>query len=131
MVGMETFAERSFLSLSGGEKQRVLIASAFSRETDLIVLDEPINHLDIGYQFQIMDLMKTQKDITVFIAIHDMNMALRYCDYLIALNQGEVVAVGKTDDVLTEELMRDLFHVKIQISIDESGERYIRYYGTI
>lgn len=72
LVGMQEFEKRSFLTLSGGEKQRVFIASAFSRNTELVVLDEPTNHLDVGYQFQIMDLMKEQQGITVFSSIHDM-----------------------------------------------------------
>lgn len=131
MVGMEDFAARSFQSLSGGEKQRVLIASAFSRETELVILDEPTNHLDVGYQFLIMDLMKQQKGITVFSSIHDMNIAMRYCDYIIALKQGTVAAVGKPQEVLTKSLLEDLFRVKVDICQSADGEPYIQYLGTL
>lgn len=129
MVGMQDFEDRSFLSLSGGEKQRVLIASAFARETRLVILDEPTNHLDVGYQFLIMDIMKKQKDITVFTSVHDMNMALHYCDYVIALKEGQVAAAGKPEEVLTEKLLSELFRVKTRIKKDENGKLYIRYLG--
>lgn len=131
MVGMQEFEKRSFLTLSGGEKQRVFIASAFSRNTELVVLDEPTNHLDVGYQFQIMDLMKSQKGITVFAAVHDMNIAMQYCDYMIALKGGEVVSVGTPKEVLTEELLSDLFRVKAKICETSDGKGYIRYLGAM
>lgn len=127
MVGMQDFEERSFLSLSGGEKQRVMIASAFSRETKLIVLDEPTNHLDIGYQFLILDIMKQKKDVTIFTSVHDMNMALKYCDYVIALQKGNVVASGKPPEVITEKLLLDLFHVESRLQKQEDGSFYIQY----
>ena len=128
-VGMEDFEKRSFLTLSGGEKQRVLIASALSRNTRLVVLDEPTNHLDVGYQFQIMDLMKARKDVTVFSSIHDMNIAMQYCDYVIAMQAGRVVSVGTPQEVLTEALLSDLFRVRTEVCRTESGDCYIRYLG--
>ena len=130
MVGMESFENRSFISLSGGEKQRVLIASAFSRETELIVLDEPTNHLDLGYQFLIMDLLKEKERITVFTAVHDMNMAMQYCDYVIVLDKGTVVSNGKPEEVLTEELLEKIFRVKSKIIHNSNGKSYIMYMGS-
>lgn len=131
MVGMQDFEKRSFLTLSGGEKQRVFIASAFSRETDFIILDEPTNHLDVGYQFQIMDLIKAQKNITVFSSIHDMNIAMQYCDYIIALKKGQVVSVGTPEDVLTDNLLNDLFRVRAEIQRLQNGKPYIHYLGAL
>lgn len=125
-VGMLEFQNRSFLSLSGGEKQKVLIAGAFAREPELIVLDEPTNHLDIGYQFLILDMMKQRKGVTVFTSMHDMNMAMQYCDYLIALKGGRIFASGMPEEVLTRENLRQLFQVNAFIDPD-SG--YIRYAG--
>lgn len=130
-VGMLDFQDRSFLSLSGGEKQRVLIASAFARQCKLIILDEPTNHLDIGYQFLIMDIMKQRKDTTFFTSVHDMNMALRYCDYVIALDKGNIVATGKPYEVITEQLMHDLFKVNVKMQRSEDGSRYIQYLGGV
>ena len=128
-VGMLEFRNRSFLSLSGGEKQKVLIASAFSRHPDLIVLDEPTNHLDVGYQFLILDIMKRRKDVTIFTSIHDMNMAMEYCDHIIALKDGRIFCTGTPREVLTPENLKTLFRVKAQI-LDLPGQTpYIRYLG--
>ncbi len=130
-VGMLEFKNRSFLSLSGGEKQKVLIASAFSRKPELIVMDEPTNHLDVGYQFLILDLMKNQKDMTIFTSIHDMNMAMQYCDEIIAIKEGKVYCVGTPREVLTPENLKELFHVKAEI-LEISGKvPYIRYVGAV
>lgn len=126
-VGMQEFSDRSFLSLSGGEKQRVLIASAFARGTSLIILDEPTNHLDIGYQFLIMDIMKQRSDVTIFTSVHDMNMAMRYCDYIIALDKGKMVAAGTPKEVLTVDRIRELFHVEVELVAGQDGETYIHY----
>lgn len=126
-VGMLEFQNRSFLSLSGGEKQKVLIASAFARNPELIVLDEPTNHLDVGYQFLILDMMKQRKGVTVFTSMHDMNMAMQYCDYLIALKGGRVFASGTPKEVLTREHLRQLFQVNAIIDPDSGNIRYIGF----
>ena len=128
-VGMLSFKNRSFLSLSGGEKQKVLIASAFSRNPELIVLDEPTNHLDVGYQFLILDLMKSRKDVTVFTSIHDMNMAMQYCDHIIAIKEGKIFCTGTPEEVLTPEHLKELFRVKAEIVEIPGKSPYIRYLG--
>ena len=128
-VGMLDFKNRSFLSLSGGEKQKVLIASAFSREPELIVLDEPTNHLDVGYQFLLMDLMKSRPGVTIFTSIHDMNMAMQYCDRIIALKDGEIYCTGTPREVLTPENLKELFRVRAEILEEPGKVPYIRYIG--
>lgn len=128
-VGMLEFRDRSFLSLSGGEKQKVLIASAFSRDPELIVLDEPTNHLDVGYQFLILDIMKQRRDVTIFTSLHDMNMAMQYCDRIIALKDGAVYCTGTPRQVLTPENLRTLFHVKAELIDIPGAAPYIRYLG--
>ena len=128
-VGMLSFKNRSFLSLSGGEKQKVLIASAFSRNPELIVLDEPTNHLDVGYQFLILDLMMSRKDVTVFTSIHDMNMAMQYCDHIIAIKEGKIFCTGTPEEVLTPEHLKELFRVKAEIVEIPGKCPYIRYLG--
>ncbi|MBR2131425.1 MAG: ABC transporter ATP-binding protein [Oscillospiraceae bacterium] len=130
-VGMLSFKNRSFLSLSGGEKQKVLIASAFSRNPELIVLDEPTNHLDIGYQFLILDLMKSRSDVTIFTSIHDMNLAMRYCDHIIAIQDGAVYCTGTPREVLTPEHLGQLFRVRAEIEERPGEVPYIRYLGAL
>lgn len=122
-VGMIRFRDRSFLNLSGGEKQRVLLAAAFAQETGVIILDEPTNHLDIGHQLQVMDIIRGHPDTTVFASIHDLNIAAGYCDRLIAMDRGEIIASGPPDALLTEELIRTLFQVHARISREEGTGR--------
>lgn len=113
-VGMIHLKDKSFSTLSGGEKQRVLIARAFAQETDFLILDEPTNHLDIKYQIQIMDIIKKQKK-TVLAVIHDMNIASSYCDHIIALKDGKVVAEGSPLEIFTTENIENIFGIKSHI----------------
>ena len=101
-LGMEHMAKRNYLHLSGGEKQRVLIARAVAQESDFFILDEPTNHLDISYQMQIFDFIK-RLNVTVLSAIHDLNMAALYCDRIYVMNRGQIVMHGTPEEVLTTE----------------------------
>ena len=113
-VGMEGYEERSFMSLSGGEKQRTLVARALVQQADLIILDEPTNHLDIGYQYQIMNILKKQ-DMTVFSSVHDLNVASCYCDRVILMKKGKIVDFGLPEEVFTPDKIRNLFGIDSQI----------------
>lgn len=129
-VGLKDFKDRSFNSLSGGEKQRVLIARALVQDAKFLILDEPTNHLDVGYQLQIMDMVKELK-ITTFAAIHDMNIAAMYCDYLIVIQKGKVIAKGKTEEILTEEIIKKLFNVECHVGKNPvTGTLHIFYMST-
>lgn len=128
MVGMQGTEERSFLSLSGGEKQRIYLAMAFAQESELIILDEPTNHLDIGYQLYIMEIMREFKDKTIFTSVHDMNLAARYCDRIILLQGGKIQANGTPEEVLTVERIRSVFHVNAEIE-KKNGVLNITYLG--
>ena len=114
-VGLSHFENRSFLTLSGGEQQRVMIARAIVGENDFFILDEPTNHLDIRYQLEVMDILKSL-EITIFSAIHDMNIASTYCDKLVLINHGKIVAIGTPIEVLTEENFNNVFGVKVYLS---------------
>ena len=128
MVGMQGTEERSFLSLSGGEKQRIYLAMAFAQQSELIILDEPTNHLDIGYQLYIMEIMREFKDKTIFTSVHDMNLAARYCDRIILLQGGKIQANGTPEEVLTVERIRSVFHVNTEIE-KKNGVLNITYLG--
>jgi iron complex transport system ATP-binding protein len=109
-VNMLPFAERSYPTLSGGEKQRVLVARALAQEPRLLVLDEPTNHLDIHYQLDILELVKSLR-ITTLVTLHDLNLAAAYCQRLYMLNAGRIVAAGTPEEVLTPERLREVFLV--------------------
>lgn len=125
-VGMERFKERSFSTLSGGEQQRVILARALTQQTQCLILDEPTNHLDIKYQLQLMDIVKSL-NLTVVAAIHDLNIAAMYCDKLFVVKEGKVVAYGSPKEVLTKELIKEVYEVNVDILEDQSGILHILY----
>ncbi|MDU1540679.1 MAG: ABC transporter ATP-binding protein [Paeniclostridium sordellii] len=116
-VGLDDYSNRSFSKLSGGEKQRTLIARALVQDTDFLILDEPTNHLDIGYQIQLMDLVKGL-NITTLSAIHDMNIASMYCDYLIVMKDGKIRKCGKVEEVITSDMLKEIFGVNAYVGIN-------------
>ncbi len=109
-VGMLDFIDRSFLTLSGGEQQRIILARALAQQTDCLILDEPTNHLDIKYQLQLMGIVKNL-NVEVIAAIHDLNIAAMYCDKIYVLKEGNIVAYGTPKEVLTSELIKDVYGV--------------------
>lgn len=122
------FIDRDFGSLSGGEKQRVLIARALVQQPQILLLDEPTNHLDIQHQIETLSLVRSL-GVTVLLTIHDLNMAGAYCDQLLVLNKGQLVANGKPDQVLNRELIQDVFRVSADVAIvrnTHTQERRIR-----
>ncbi len=121
-VGMASFRDRSFLTLSGGEKQRVLLARALAQQPSLLVLDEPTNHLDIRHQLELLDLIR-DLGITTIAALHDLNLAAWYGDYLYALDRGAVVASGPVGTVLTPTLIRSLYGVDSEVTMDPVTRR--------
>ncbi|WP_293661604.1 ABC transporter ATP-binding protein [uncultured Phascolarctobacterium sp.] len=125
-VGLAGFEKRSFITLSGGEQQRVILARALTQQTECMVLDEPTNHLDIKYQLQIMDIVKSL-DLTVVAAVHDLNIAAMYCDRLIAVKDGMIVGCAAPEQLLTEEFIYELYGVKTKVDIAGNGRINIIY----
>lgn len=113
-VNMWDRREQVFLSLSGGEKQRILIARALAQTPQYLILDEPTNHLDIYHQIEILDLLK-QLDTGILTTLHDLNLAAYYCDYLYLLKEGNVVAEGTPEKVLTQENIVSIYEVDVDI----------------
>ena len=113
-TGMKNHIGRDFKNLSGGEKQRVLIARALAQETPTLILDEPTNHLDIGYQLQLLHMIK-HLDITVIAALHDLNVAAIFCDYIFVMKDGEKIKEGTPEEILTKKNLKNIFGVDCYI----------------
>jgi iron complex transport system ATP-binding protein len=106
---------RSFSQLSGGEKKRVMLARALAQQANILILDEPTNHLDIEHQYQLMDLVK-DLPITIVAALHDLNLAAAYCDELLVMKDGALYMEGTPEQVLTEETLKQVFHMQAGVS---------------
>jgi iron complex transport system ATP-binding protein len=117
-TGTEMFADRAFSTLSGGEKQRVVIASALAQTSDVMLLDEPTASLDVGYQLEIAALLKrlnADRRTALIVSTHDLNLAAALCDRVVLLHRGRVLAEGETAATLTSERVRALYGVDADI----------------
>jgi len=112
----QSFAERRISELSGGERQRLVIARALTQQPKTMLLDEPTANLDINHQVEILNLVKSlclEQSLTVIIALHDLNLAAQYCDWMIMLNGGEVYAEGTPPDLLTVPNIKKVYGAEV------------------
>jgi iron complex transport system ATP-binding protein len=119
-------ADRSVDELSGGQRQRVWIAMALAQRTDILLLDEPTTFLDVSHQVEVLDLLtdlNRDRGTTVVMVLHDLNLAARYADQLIAMADGRVHAVGDPHAVLTEDVVRDVFGLECSVIVDPVSGR--------
>lgn len=110
--------DKPFSYLSGGEAQRVLIARAIAQDTRYLVLDEPISHLDIKYQVEIMETLKRlneEENKTIIAILHDLNLSAVYCDNIVLMKDGKVFAEGHSKDVLTKENLKKVYDMEFDI----------------
>jgi len=110
-AGVTALAHRDVSTLSGGERQRVHLARALAQEPRILVLDEPTNHLDIRHQLELLSLVR-RLQITTLITLHDLNLAAAYCDQVVVLSHGQVVAMGDPGETFTSDLLSDVFGVR-------------------
>ncbi|MFJ4694827.1 ABC transporter ATP-binding protein [Streptomyces sp. NPDC088766] len=124
--GVRPFTDRDYTSLSGGERQRVLLARALAQNPRLLVLDELTNHLDIRARFELLDLIRAT-GVTTLAVLHDLDLAARLCDHLVVLSGGAVAAAGPVLDVLTPDLLADVFGVRASTERHADGVVRITY----
>jgi len=114
-AGVLELAGRRVDELSGGQRQRVWIAMALAQQTDILLLDEPTTYLDIAYQIEVLDLLmdlNRTRGTTIVMVLHELSLACRYADYLVAMNSGRIVAAGEPSDVVSAELVREVFGIE-------------------
>jgi iron complex transport system ATP-binding protein len=112
------FSERFFNEISEGEKQRVMIASALAQNPELMLLDEPTSALDLKYQIEIMNILKdlnTNHKMTLVVAIHDLNLASRFCNRIILINEGKVVSDGTPLQVLKKDILEQVYGIELDL----------------
>ena len=108
-------------SLSGGQRQRVWIAMALAQDTDTIFLDEPTTYLDMNHQLEILELLyrlNQENHKTIIMVLHDLNLAARFSDCLVAMKDGEIKYQGSSKEIMTDDILKDIFHIKANIVTD-------------
>ena len=121
LMEIDQFAERNFNELSGGEKQRVLIASALAQQPKIILLDEPTSALDLHHQIAIYHILKKlqqEQNLTIVVVTHDINLAAQYCDRVTLMGNGKIIRDGEPKNVLQFNLLQETFGVKVYIDIN-------------
>lgn len=122
-TNISAFADRLINTMSGGERQRVIIARALAQRPEIILLDEPTLHLDINHQFEVLDLIEKlskEEDLTVVIVSHDLPMVVKYCDRIVLIHDHKVFAIGTPEEVLTRENMRVVFNIDAVMEYDDT-----------
>ncbi|MFT4287098.1 ABC transporter ATP-binding protein [Nocardioides sp.] len=120
-TGTAEVADRAVDELSGGQRQRVWIAMALAQQTDILLLDEPTTFLDVSHQVEVLDLLtdlNRSRGTTVVMVLHDLNLAARYADHLVALRDGAIVAAGPPTEVVTESLVSEVFGMPCRVIPD-------------
>jgi iron complex transport system ATP-binding protein len=123
-TGTRDLADRHYMTLSGGEKQRVVIASALAQSTEVLLLDEPTASLDLGYQLDIASLLARlnhERKVTMVLATHDLNLAASLCERLIVMRNGRILTAGPTREVLTGETVRQLYDVEADVQFHQAA----------
>ncbi|MEW9079227.1 ABC transporter ATP-binding protein [Terrisporobacter glycolicus] len=127
-LGIEEFASRNIGELSGGQRQLVFIAQALVKEPDILILDEPTSALDLNHQFEMLELLKelTEKNnFTTLITLHHLDLAARFADEIIVINDGSLYDSGHPKKIFTEKMIKDVYHVKSRIYMDDNDVPHV------
>ncbi|MDP2243973.1 ABC transporter ATP-binding protein [Pseudomonas sp.] len=120
-TGVQDLADRPVDTLSGGQRQRAWIAMTLAQDTDVVLLDEPTTFLDLAHQIEILDLLRElnrRENKTIIMVLHDLNLACRYADHIVAVHQRRAFAQGKPEEILTEALVKQVFNLNCRIIPD-------------
>ena len=123
VTNMKEFRDREIAFLSGGQRQRVWIAMALAQKTGIILLDEPTTYLDLCHQLEVLELLKklnAEQGTTIVMVLHDLNLASRYSDMLLAMKKGQIYGFGTPEEVFTEDMLRECFRIDGKIEKDPS-----------
>jgi iron complex transport system ATP-binding protein len=121
VTGTQDYKHSPVDSLSGGQRQRVWIAMALAQETEIIFLDEPTTYLDLAHQLEVLELLQKlnkEQERTIVMVLHDLNLAARFADYMIALKDGEIVKTGNCEEVMKVEVLKKVFQIDAEIARD-------------
>lgn len=121
VTGMAAFADRAIDELSGGQRQRAWVAMALAQEPDILLLDEPTTYLDLAHQVELLQLLvrlSRERGTQVVVVMHELNLATRYADHLVAMRDGRIVAEGSPGNVVTVELLREVFDLEAVVVPD-------------
>ncbi|MDR2698319.1 MAG: ABC transporter ATP-binding protein [Candidatus Methanoplasma sp.] len=132
--GVSHLQNKQLNMLSSGERQRALIAKAYVQEPRLMLVDEPTAHLDMRYKLEVMEYLRAmvKKDMSILVAEHDISLMARYCDECIIMKQGKIYAAGDPKEVITENLIQEVYEVSASVGFDKDGELFVlpkRYAG--
>lgn len=133
LLHLREIKDRNIKTLSGGQRQRAYIAMTIAQDTEYILLDEPLNNLDMKHSVQIMQTLRTLcRDLnkTIVIVLHDINFASCYSDYIVALKKGEIVKSGPKDSVIETNVLRDLYEMNVRVE-EIRGQRICLYYDEV
>jgi iron complex transport system ATP-binding protein len=128
VTGTKDFKFRTIDALSGGQRQRVWIAMALAQETEIIFLDEPTTYLDMAHQLEVLELLQklnVEQGRTIVMVLHDLNQAARFADNIIALKDGRVVKAGNCEEVITKDVLREVFNIDAEIGKDPRTKKPI------
>ncbi|MBU5675294.1 ABC transporter ATP-binding protein [Alkaliphilus sp. MSJ-5] len=125
---LKGFSDRVVDNLSGGQRQRVWIAMALAQQTDLILLDEPTTYLDLTYQLEVLELLyklNREEGSTIVMVLHDLNLASRFADYMVAIRDGEIIHSGSPEEVMNKDILKETFSIDAMVMKDPRTEKLV------